>query len=176
MSEAEVVKVEQWATDVWSQLRASEPSASPAAACPDAREGLAMVREYALGFCLLVPADYTVFQPDPHEIAIMRESLLNDQKQRVYIHVTDAAGRTADAVADEVVASLEGFEIARRAEAVAGQQAALLDNLPGQDLSRRLLWVANGLLYYLTFAPLDHEEMEQFYATIMGDLTLIQPE
>lgn len=178
MSETEVAEVEPWASAVWSRLReGAEPTAAVSDnACPETREGLGMVRDYEKGFCLLAPPTHTVFEPNPDEIVLAQESLLNVTEPRVYITVTDAAGRTADAAADEVAAAFPGFEIERRVEQIAGHPATVLDNLPGQDLNRRVLIVANDRLYVLMFAPLDHEGMEQFYATILGDLTLIQPE
>jgi hypothetical protein len=81
-----------------------------------------------------------------------------------------------EAAADEVVAEFPGFELERRVEQIAGHQAIVLDNVPGQDLNRRVLIVTNDRLYDLTFAPLEHPAMEQFYNTIVGDLTLMQPE
>ena len=107
---------------------------------------------------------------------IAKESLLNVTEPRVYIAVSSAGGRGADEVADEIAATFAGFEIERSQEKISGHQAVILDDVPGQDLNRRVLIVANDRLYDLTFAPLDHEAMESFYDTIVGDLTLIEPE
>jgi hypothetical protein len=179
LSEAEIVEVNLWAMDLWARVRGTDNGASPesaVAACPEARSGLAMVRAYDRGFCLLVPADYTVFEPNPDELVIAKGTLLNTIEPRAHIVVTPAAGRTAEQIADEIVAEMAGFEIKRSRTEVASQPAVILDNVPGQDINRRVLLVHNDRLYDLTFFPMDHAEIEPFYQAIIADFTLVVPE
>lgn len=179
MSEAEVVEANLWAMDLWTRVRATGndvPSESAVATCPEARTGLAMVRAYDRGFCLLVPATHTVFEPNPDELVIAKGTLLNSIEPRAHIVVTPADGRTAEQVADALVAEMAGFEIKRSNAEVAGQPAVILDNLPGQDINRRVVLVYNDRLYALTFFPMDHAEIEPFYQAIMADFTLVEPE
>ena len=70
---------------------------------------------------------------------------------------------------------MTGFAIQRSSAEIAGQPAVILDNVPGQDLNRRVLIVHNDRLYDLTFSPLDHPEIETFYQTIIADLLLVEP-
>ena len=179
MSEAEAAQVEPWAMEVWSRIRnaGAEIAVDPGPnGCPEARDGLGMVRYYDRGFCMLVPGDYTVFEPNPDEVVIAKDSLLNVTEPRLYITVTSADGRTAGDAADEIVASMPGFQIDRNDAEIAGQPAVVLDNVPGQDLNRRALILANDRIYEMTFAPSDHAEMEAFYSTIIDSFVLVEPE
>ena len=126
------------------------------------------------GFCLLIPATYTVFNTNPNEIVIAKESLLNVTEPRLSVAVTGAGARTAEQAADDIVASMPGFDLKRSTVDIAGQEAVVLDNVPGQDLTRRVLFVHNGRLFDLTFSPADHEQMEAFYHSTVADFKLLE--
>jgi hypothetical protein len=178
LSAAEQAEINEWAAALWTRIWGATSFMVPepaAGQCPEAREGLAIVRDFNRGFCLLVPGAYTVFDTDPAEIVIAKESLLNVTEPRLAIAVSAADGRTAEQVADALVAEMAGFDIQRSNAEIAGQPAVILDNVPGQDLNRRVLIVHNDRLYDLTFAPLDHAELEAFYQTIIADLLLVEP-
>jgi hypothetical protein len=123
---------------------------------------------------MLIPAAYTVFKVNPNEIVIAKDSLLNVTDPRLSVSVTSAGARTAEQVADDVVASMLGFELKRSTIDIAGQEALVLDNVPGQDLMRRVLFVHNGRLFDLTFSPADHEQMEAFYNSITANFQLLE--
>ena len=178
ISAAEQTAVNEWAAALWTRIWGATSFMVPEPAtgqCPEAREGLAIVRDFNRGFCLLVPGAYTVFDTDPAEIVIAKESLLNVTEPRLAIAVSAADGRTAEQVADALIAEMTGFAIQRSSAEIAGQPAVILDNVPGQDLNRRVLIVHNDRLYDLTFSPLDHPEIETFYQTIIADLLLVEP-
>jgi len=177
LSEAEGADVNRWAAALWTRLAQTGNMTSneaDAGQYPEARDGLATVRDFNRGFCLLVPASYTVFETDPTGIVVAKESLLNVTDPRLAIVVTAAEGRTAEQFADEIVAAMAGFDIKRNTVEIAGEQAVILDNVPGQDLNRRVLIVYNERLYDLTFSPLDNTELEAFYQAIIDDLVLIE--
>jgi hypothetical protein len=67
---------------------------------------------------------------------------------------------------------MPGFDSRRSTIAIAGQKAVVLDNVPGQDLMRRVLFVHDGRLFDLTFSPADHADMEAFYQTVVNDFQL----
>jgi len=179
LSEADQVAVNDWATALYERLRGTGPATAPVAdgaTCPEAQPGLATVRNYRQGFCLLVPAAYTIFDTTPNEIAIVRDSLMNVTDPRLHIAVLAADGRTAEQFADELLAELTGFDIERSTAEVAGQPAVVLNNMPGQDLNRRVLIAHNDRIYDLTFMPLSSPELENFYTTILTHFVLVQPE
>lgn len=184
ISEAEIAAIDSWAANLWNRIRGEGVSItadSSSSTCPDSQEGLGMVRDYRHGFCLLVPGEYTVFDTNsdeslPYETVLAQDSLLNVAEPRVQITVSTAEGRTLEQAIDEIIAVMESSEIKRSAATVSGQQAIVLDNIPGQDISRRVLVVHNDRLYDLTFTPIDHAEMERFYSVIMAHFTLIDIE
>jgi hypothetical protein len=67
------------------------------------------------------------------------------------IEVADAAGRSVQASADELVAPLTGFELEREDVTLGGEAAVMLDRLPGQELGRGVLAVHAGKLCRLAF-------------------------
>ncbi|MCE7988108.1 MAG: hypothetical protein DYG89_43640 [Caldilinea sp. CFX5] len=178
LSEAEGAAVNAWAAALWSRIFAATSGFAPeadAGPCPEAHDDLAMVRDFNQGYCLLIPNTYTVFDIDPTQIVVARESLLNVTEPRLAIVVTAAEGRTAEQAAAAIVAEMSGFAIDRSTAEIAGQPAVILDNVPGQDLNRRVLIVHNDRLYDLTFSPLDNAELEAFYQTIIAHFVLIEP-
>jgi hypothetical protein len=48
----------------------------------------------------------------------------------------------------------------------------LLDNLPGQDLNRRVVFVGNGQVYTILFTPLT-PEAEPFYTAVLDSLRFL---
>jgi hypothetical protein len=48
---------------------------------------------------------------------------------RLSVSVTGAGARTAEQVADDIVASMPGFDLKRSAVKIAGQDAVMLDNV-----------------------------------------------
>lgn len=179
MSEAELAAVNDWALALWTRIGSignAAPPVTDAPTCPEFQEGLAIVRDYQRGFCLLVPGDYTVFDTNPNEIAIAKDSLLNVTDPRLHIAVGAAEGRSAEQVADALVAEMAGAEITRSTLQLAGETAVVLDNVPGQDLNRRVLLVRDDRLYDLTFTPLSSPDIEAFYTTILAHFVLVEPE
>jgi hypothetical protein len=177
MSEADQAALNNWMKSVHARIwdAAALANLPPAALanCPAEREGAQRVIDARRGFCLLIPAAYTVFNTNPNEIVIGKDSLLNVTEPRLSVSVTGAGARTAEQAADDLVASMPGFELKRSTVDIAGQEAVVLDNVPGQDLMRRVLVVYNGRLFDLTFSPADHEQLEAFYQSIVADFQLL---
>jgi len=179
MSEADQAEVNPWAMAVHARIWGAAAAASlpPAALadCPTERDGARLVIEARRGFCMLIPATHAVFDPNPNEIVIAKDSLLNVSDPRLSISVINAGDRTVEQIATDIVASMPGFDIKQSTTNIASKEAVVLDNVPGQDLMRRVLLVYNGRLYDLTFSPADHEQMEAFYSSIIADFQLIEP-
>ncbi len=177
--ETELAAVEQWATDTWLRIRAAGqavPTDNADNRCPAATANLGRVLNYQQGYCLLVPSTHTLFDTSATEVAIVQDSLMNTVDPRLHIAVSGAAGRSVDEIADALVAEMVGFDLERSSAAIADQQAVVLDNVPGQDIIRRVLIVQNDRLYDLTFTPMGSSAMEHFYATIIANFVLFEPE
>lgn len=134
--------------------------------CPDPTSDSPLHRDDELGFCLLYPSDYrpidaidseTCFVPAGSEMACHHANL--------FVMIEGAAGRTADQVANQLLAearaAIPGITVQRTALIVAGEQAVVLEGLPGANSSRRLLIAHADRLYTLTFVPWDPAS-EQF--------------
>jgi len=153
-----------------------------AAGCPEVTAGMELLRNEEHGYCLLYPSGYSVERPNPDETVLVVGSLLNVSEPRVYIKLSDAAGRTAVQAADERVADFPGFEIKRSNATIAGQEAVVLDGVPGQDINRQIMIVRNGRLYQLMFVPASEDagevyaRMEQLYQKVVDSLSFCDKE
>jgi hypothetical protein len=148
--------------------------------CPITTEDTQLLVNEVHGYCLLYPAGYQVQYPNDSEAVLFVGSLLNVEQPRASIEVQGAADRTAAQVADELVAEWSmGFSIQRTEVIVDGEQVLVLDNVPGQDMNRQVIFVHDGLLYRLTFMPQGkdygeiHTRMEQLYATVVSSFSFL---
>ncbi len=147
-----------------------------AVACPEATDSTYLLRDPRHGFCLLYPVTHKVERPNPQEVALVVGGLLNAGDPRAMITVTPGEGRAAADAADAIVAGFEGFEIARSETTVAGEPAVVLDNLPGQDINRRVLFTYEDRLYNIYFSPIDSANpapLDAFVESILGSFTFM---
>lgn len=122
--------------------------------CPTATSETKLLTNTEDGYCLLYPAEavsnmpgWVVINPISGPGDIPGDAWL-------YVQVQDAGGRTATQIVDEQITSLgEGFNISTSDVEVDGEQALVVDGLPGQDSNRQVYIVHNGRLYNLVFAP-----------------------
>jgi hypothetical protein len=145
--------------------------AGSAGGCPSATTDTRLLQNEAHGYYFLYPTGYDVVHPNEGETALAVGSLLNVEEPRAYIKVEDAGGRTADQVADKLVAGLpEGLAVDRTSATIGGEQAVALDNIPGRDLNRQVLVVHDNRLYTLMFVPAGevYTRMEELYAAVTG--------
>jgi hypothetical protein len=150
-----------------------------AESCPSPSEGTQLLVNEGQGYCLLYPDEYAVYYPNQNEVSLVIGSLMNHTEPRASITVEGAAGRTVAQAADELMAEFgggAGFDIERETTTVGGEDAVVLDNMPGQDLHRRVVVIHGDLLYWLFFAPVgaDYGEVgtrtEALYETIVDSL------
>jgi hypothetical protein len=163
-----------------TQSAALRQKARDTTGCPTVTEGTQLLVDEAHGYCLLYPSGYQVRYPNDSEAVLFVGSLLSVDQPRASIKVQGAAGRTATQVADELVAEWSmGFDIQRTEVTVGGEQVIVLDNVPGQDTNRQVIFVHDGLLYTLTFLPQGKEygevytRMEQLYATVVSSFSFL---
>lgn len=179
MTEADQAELGQWATNVHARLseaaaRANLPSEA-LAKCPAANDSAQSYIDARRGFCLLLPATYSAFSVNPNEVVFVKESLLNVTEPRLSISVVGAGARTLDQVVADILTGLPAYDFQPSTVDIAGQSAAVLDNVPGQDLMRRVIFISNGRLYDLTFSPADHADLETFYSVAVASLQLLPP-
>jgi hypothetical protein len=139
-------------------LAGGEQSAAPVdplSPCPAVTDTLQRLVVPEGRYCLGYPSEYKVEKPGAGETELVIGGLLDDTNPRAHIRVADAAGSTAEAAAQKVVENFKDFALDRSTVTVAGEPGILLDKVPGQDINRRVLFVHDGLLYDLMFAPAD---------------------
>jgi len=136
-----------------------------------------------MGYCLLHPDGYIRVDPLPYEVCLVPgEPFLACHSANLMIEVEDAAGRTADQIADGAIADSEaavpGIEIQRTRSTVSGEQAVVVEGLPGVTGTREVLIVHADRLYRLTFVlpgedPASVEEFERLYTTVISSFTFV---
>ena len=149
---------------------AATEAPAEAAACPTAGDDTYLLRDPRHGFCLLYPATHKVERPNADEVVLVVGGLLNTLDPRAGIRVVSGDGVTAERFADDIVASFEGFAIDRSETTVAGQPAVVLDNLPGQDINRQVVFTHEDRLFHLTFSPVDASAPEALDSLMQGVL------
>jgi hypothetical protein len=149
--------------------------------CPAATADTRLLTDGAGGYCLLYPTAYKVEKPNANETDLVIGSLLNVQDPRVSIVVEAADGLSAGQMADGFLAAVDGFDVTRTSTTVAGVKAIVLDNLPGQEVNRRVWFVHDGRSFQMMFTPADeslgepYAQMEALYELITDSFTLFPP-
>ena len=166
------------ATDAPAPTEAPATAEAPAeaAACPTATDDTYLLRNPQHGYCLLYPVTHKVERPNADEVNLVIGGLLNTLDPRANIRVVSGDGVTAESFADDIVTSFEGFEIARSATTVAGEPAVVLDNVPGQDINRQVIFTHEDRLYHVYFSPLDPanpDTLDTFAQSILESLTFM---
>jgi hypothetical protein len=145
-----------------------------------------LLRDRTRGFCLLYPADFTPNESAGDMLTLAAGSPGDDNRSRVVIEVKDAGGKTAEQLADEVVAEVQraapGLRVDRPFGLTIGYDAAqLLEGVPGPELSVQVLAVHDGKLYHLTFTPADpsdgkaYARMQALYDLVVRSFRYVTP-
>lgn len=162
-------------------LVVSARDASAVCPTPGASQQLLVDRE--AGYCLLYPAEYSLVRTEPDMTDLVIGSVLNHVDPRLSIRVEEAGGRSLEEVRAQMAADFEpaGWGLTSEAITVDGVDAVLLDNLPGQDLNRRVAFLQNGRLYTLFLAPIGDEgsetrqQAEMLYRQVLDSFRFLKP-
>lgn len=179
----ELAAVEQWAAAVWLRLwEVTTPSQiGQPDGCPEPVDGTQLFVNTDDGYCVLYPAGYVAEQTAPGSTSLVLGSIMNHTDPRVSIDVTSADGRSLEEVGDQIAADYTGFDVPSGMATVDGEEALVLDNLPGQDLNRRLVVMHGDRVYSFFFTPLgDTDEararMEAFYQQVLNSFRFLDGE
>ena len=135
------------------------------------------------GFCFHLPEGFSATRHAPgSSLTVYAPETTPGHRERAFVEVELAVGRTAETAADAVVAALPpGFAPARSTATLGDLPAVVVGGLPGQDIQRKLFAVADNRLFTLTFVPAVADEpdafaeMETLYATILASFTTLPP-
>ena len=131
-----------------------------------------------LGLCFSYPQGYTQI-PSNDTVEIAAPDLPgSDVKGLFWLEISDSNNRTAEEIADEdkqYAVTQQGVpneNLDRWMLSLGGEQAVVLDGMPGQELQRRVYVVHQQTLYVLAFWPIRSEnkaagdQMEALYTTV----------
>lgn len=125
-----------------------------------------------LGLCFYYPQGYT---PIPYNdaVEIVAPNVgPGDEAGLFWLEISDPQNRSAEEVAEQELNYVAGLSPGRWTVTLGGEQALVLDGMPGQNLVRRVYIVHQQTLYILTFSPTRSEnrvasdQMEALYAAV----------
>jgi len=132
----------------------------------------AVVASEQWGFCFTVPEGFTQV-PGIELVEVMGPYAgSGPEPGLMWVDVTEAEGRSAEEVANEEVAAVGGLNPPRYTVTLGGEEALVLDGMPGQDAVRKVYIVHAGKLYRLSFSPYRsdnvtaNDQMEALYAAV----------
>jgi len=126
-----------------------------------------------LELCFSYPQGYKQIPADAVEIA-GPDLPGTDTKGLFWLEISDSENRTAEKIADEDMTYAAGMDVGRWTVTIGGEQAVVLDGMPGQALQRRVYIVREQTLYMLGFWPARSEnkaagdQMESLYTTVIN--------
>lgn len=137
-------------------------------------------------FSLSYPTGYEVENSIYYTFVFLAPQGTEGHRERAFLYVEQAGDMTAEWLANKVKegnANL-GITITASTTTIDGQQAVILDNVPGQDLNRQVFIVNEGILYRFTFMPDDpqttdeyqrkaYHQMEALYDVVINSLRFL---
>jgi len=139
-----------------------------------------------LGLCFSYPKGYTQISFDDPilSVSIAAPNLPGtDTKGHLSLEISDAYNRTAEEIADEDMtyavdhAGVLPENLGRWTVTLGGEQAVVLDRMPGQDFRRQVYIVREQTLYMLGFSSVRSEnkaandQMEALYTMVTNSWT-----
>jgi len=125
-----------------------------------------------LGLCFSYPQGYTQI-PDTDSVEIVASGPSRPEDIGLFwLEISDSYDRTAERIANEEMTFAAGVDVGRWTVTLGGEQAEVLDGMPGQNLQRRVYVVRDQTLYVLAFMPtrsdnkVVNEQMEALYTAI----------
>ena len=113
-----------------------------------------------LGLCFSYPQGYTQLPYEDTVEIIGPELPAPDLRGLFWLEKSDAYDRTAEVIADQDMTAAGLSSIGRWFVTLDGEDAVVLDGMPGQDFQRRVYVVHDQTLYVLAFMPTRSENKE----------------
>jgi len=130
-----------------------------------------------LGFCFSYPQGYTQLPYGDTVEIIGPELPALDLRGLFWLEKSDAYDRTAEVIADQDMTAAGLSSVSRSFVTLDGEEAVVLDGMPGQDFQRRVYVVHDQTLYVLAFMPTRSEnqavgdQLEALYAAVLNSWT-----
>jgi hypothetical protein len=144
--------------------------------CAKADDGTVLHTEPEAGYCFLFPIAYDVEQPAEGVLSVLGPPLddsIEPVRATLYVSVQDAQGRTVEDFVGENLATVQGLEISQSSITLGGEEAIVLDGMPGQATNRQIFIVHADKLYILVFSPFAKDYGEEAYAQVQELYNLV---
>lgn len=125
--------------------------------CSPASAGTHQLIYAAEGYCFLYPDNYDVFQAEDGSLALYVSSLLNTEAPLATIRSEALDGRSIQEVIPDYPPDEEMAAMSLLTIDLGEEMATVFDNLPGQDINRRIITVHDDTVYDLMIARIGEE-------------------
>lgn len=147
--------------------------------CPPAAEGLHQLIDAANGICFLYPDNYDAIKTDDGSLTLYVKSLLNTEAPLASVRLEAVNGRSIQELIPDYPTDAELATMSFLTIDLGGEQATVLDILPGQDTNRRIIAMHNDYLVDIMIARIGEEygevgqQAEALYSAITESFTFI---
>jgi inhibitor of cysteine peptidase len=143
----------------------------PSAGCTDAGDDSELHNDAEAGYCFLYTSGFEVDQPAEGVTSIIGPALddsIEPVRATLYISVQDAQGKTTEEWVGENLAAVTGIEITQSSITLGGEEAIVLDGMPGQATNRQIFIVHGDKLYVLVFSPFAEDYGEEAFTQVQA--------
>jgi hypothetical protein len=147
--------------------------------CPEPEPGVHQLVYAAQGICFLYPDNYDVFQGQDGSLALYVRSLLNTEAPLATIRSEALEGRSIQEVIPDYPSDADLAAMSFLTIELGQETATVLDNLPGQDINRRVITTHGDRVYDLMIARIGDEygpvgrEAEALFSQITSSFQFI---
>jgi len=147
--------------------------------CVEAGSGTNQLIYAAQGVCFLYPDNFKVFQVNDGSLTLYVDSLLNTEAPLASIQFKPLDGRSIQDVIPDYPSNAELASMSFLNIDLGGEMATVLDNLPGQDINRRVIALHDGRIIDIMIARFGPEygdvgeQAEALYTTITDSFRFI---
>lgn len=147
--------------------------------CPEATAGAQQMVAAAQGVCFLYPDRYDVIETDDGSLTLYVSSPMNTEAPLATIKTEAIDGRSIQEIVPDYPSDAELAAISFLTIELGGEQATVIDTLPGQDTNRRIFAQHNGRFIDIMIARFGPEygavgeQAEALYEMITGSLQFI---
>lgn len=149
------------------------------ALCPDPEPGLSTYVNGYDGVCFLFPDGYEVTTPEPGlTVVTAPEDITHDVRPTLTIRVADVEGETAQDVVDGIAAE-SGLELVSSEVTAQTRPMIIVENIPGDVVTRQAFTVRFSVLYHVTVQPTDpavagSDVAENLWSIVMDSLRFVE--
>lgn len=147
--------------------------------CPEAVPGAQQLIAAAQGVCFLVPDMYDVMESDSGSLTLYVSSPMNTEAPLATVRTEAIDGRSIQEIVPDYPSDAELAAISFLTIELGGEQATVIDTLPGQDLNRRIFAQHDGRMLDIMIARIGPEygavgeQAEALYEMITSSLQFI---